>query len=359
MKQFLGDQIPIFCSLYRGGTSKAVFFLKQDLPEREEDRARLLLKIMGSPDPRQIDGLGGADPLTSRVGIVNRDASGIIHFQFALVHIKEPIVEFHGFCGNTLAAVGPFAINEGLVEAEEPMSRVTIWDANTNMHLLAEVLTLKGGARAKGDCHIDGVPHSGSPITLRLLRPTSMTGRLLPTGSLCDILETSFGSIEASLIDCVDPVVFVKAEAIALRGDETAAQLDKDEEVLNKLEELRQMGAKKMQMACSGYLPKIVFVALGPRPGEVVARMLSLGKMHKAYAVSCGFCTAVAAQLPGTLVNRMSHSTMHQNRIVIHHPLGQMEVGIKVSPSDPFSIEELSVLRTARCLMRGQVFIPK
>lgn len=345
------DQIAIPCSIYRGGTSKGALFLKKELPQEKKKLSSLLLKIMGSPDVRQIDGLGGADPLTSRVGIISKNSSGEIAFEFALVHVKEPIVEFRGFCGNLISAVGPFALSQGLIEAAEPITQVPIFDVNTQIQVIAEVETKKGKPLTKGDFFLSGVPNPGSKILLRFLKPggTSLAS-MLPTGNPCDFLDTSFGRLSVSLVDCMAPSVFVKACDLSLQGNETPQELEKNQTALHRLEEIRLLGAQKMKVDFSGYLPKVVFISSHPQPGAIYARMLALKSMHKAYAVSCGACTAAAAFLSGTIVNQMVTA---KNSLRIYHPQGSMEIGVKMSSY----IEEISLLRTARCLMCGVAYL--
>ena len=355
-----GDQIGIPCSLYRGGTSKGVFFMQNDLPKDKRKQINILLKVMGSPDHRQIDGLGGADPLTSRIGIISKNASsGKIEFQFGLVHIKAPVVDLEGFCGNMIAAVGPFAINQGLIPIQEPLTTVPIFDINTQMDVVAEVKIKKRKAESSGDFHIAGVPYPGSKIKLHFCRPCGLSLKpLLPTGQVRDVLETSFGNIEVSLIYCIDPVIFVHAQSMGLQGKEMPEHFSKIPGIFQKLEELRQLGSQKMNLAYRSYLPKIALIAAHPERGTLYARMLSLGSIHKAFAVSCASCAAAAACLRGSLAHELAHWKGKTNQLIIDHPQGKMEVGITMSHDQSY-IEEISIDRTARCLMNGNVYLSK
>ena len=348
------DQIAIPCSIYRGGTSKAVLFLASDLPSDIEKRKDILLRVMGSPDIRQIDGLGGADPLTSRVGIISQGASDVIRFHFALVHIKKPIVEFEGFCGNIISAVAPFAISQGLIQGVEPLTHVSIYDVNTKIGVTADVAVKDGEPLSKGDYHIAGVPRGGSKIALHFHHPCQHVV-LLPSHQACDVLHTTFGMIEVSLIHCIDPVVFVRACDVGLQGDERPDQLATNRDSLEKLEELRRLGAQKMGIPCSGSLPKVVFIAPSTKQGSLQARMLALGMMHKAYAISCGSCTAAAAFVSGSLVNQIVKTPV--DSITIHHPQGDMEIGVRKKVQNLLDIEEIIVYRTARLIMQGHVYI--
>ncbi len=349
-----GDQLSIPCSIYRGGTSKAVFFLASDLPSDPEEKTSVLLRVMGSPDVRQIDGLGGADPLTSRIGIIHKGSSGLIQFQFALVHIKDPIVEFKGFCGNIISAAGPFAISSGLVQSTNSLTQVLIHDINTNMRITAEVPVEKSIPLTKGTFSIAGVPNTGSKISLHFHDPNQTTP-ILPTDKASEKLKTTFGDIDVSLIHCIAPVVFVRAQDLGLSGNEQPDQLKNYIGITDKLEELRSLGAQKMGIPYSGYLPKIVFISSSKKKSSLTARMLSLRVMHKAYAISCGCCTAAAAVIPDSLVNQMVKEP--SSAIIIHHPQGDLEINVKKSSGKFPYIEEITVYRTARLIMQGTVYI--
>ena len=319
------------CSIYRGGTSKGVLFLRDDLPRDEVELKRVLMRVMGSPDKRQIDGLGGGDPLTSRIGMIRMGER--VEYQFALVHVEKAQVDISGSCGNLMTAVGLFAVQEGLVAATGDLTQVPILDVNTGMEAVVDVPTGDGVALLEGDFHIDGTPNPGPRIDLRFLYPDGLlTGKVLPTGNAVDTI----GDLEVSLVDSMAPAVFVRAADLGLRGDEAPGELGSD--VLERLESLRVEGAKMMGIEVNGYVPKVVFVA-----GRN-ARMMALGKMHKAFAVSTAVCTAKAAKLSGTVVDEVAG-----DEVVICHPAGQMEVRV--------CGDEVVVPRTARRLMRGTVYI--
>lgn len=358
MSPFFGDQQAIPCSLYRGGTSKAVLFLESDLPQNLEERKSVLLQVMGSPDERQIDGLGGADPLTSRVGIVSKDQQGNILFQFALVHPKAPIVEFNGLCGNILSAVGPFAIAQKLIKAIEPMTQVPIIDLNTGIKLIAEVPIKNEYPLSHGNFYISGVPNPGAKIKLNFYASfSSPSQKILPTGNTQDILQTSRGPLRVSLVHCIDPVVFVKAEDIGLTGYETPAQLQANKQALYLLEEIRLLGSKQMDIPYEGSLPKVIFITPSPKPLHIVARMIVLQSMHKVFAVSSSACLGAAAMIKGTIIYEAIKPKPDCSSIYIEHPSGELEVGLKFSTEH--SIEEISIYRTARCIMSGSVYILK
>lgn len=339
-----GGQRSVPCSIYRGGTSKAVLFCGKDLPKDPQERTEVLLKIMGSPDPRQIDGLGGADPLTSRVGIVSssKDPTIDIEYQFAFVHIEKAQVDFESFCGNVLSGAVAFAVEEGFVPIVSPETCLRVLDLNTKILVEARVPVLEGKVK------------NNEPMLLSLQSPAgTFTGKLLPTGNPIDVLETSLGPIQASLVDCVDPVVFVRARDLGLRGNESPKELEGGA-ICQKLEELRLLGAQKIGTPYVPLLPKIVFVS---PPGEamegVVVRMLAAQRPHKAYGVSCGICTVAAARIPGSLVNEM-YQGPQQGKMILHHPTGTMRLEPVFHQG---TLERVSIERTARCLMKGQAVI--
>lgn len=342
------------CIIMRGGSSKGLFFHKKDLPSSSQELQSVLLRAMGSPDPRQIDGLGGADPLTSRVGIIapSHRPDADVEFQFALVHIKEPIVEFKGTCGNMMSAVGPFAIDEGLVQAKDPLTPVRIYDVNTQKIILANVPTKQGKAQVEGPYALPGVPGTGARIDLHFYQPEGThTGKLLPTGRARESLSTPLGNFEVSLVDAIAPVVFVRAKDLDLLGTEKPQDIDSKTDVLQVLEAIRKAAAERMQLEESAFLPKVVFVSPS-KEFTLNARMMALGKMHKAYAVSCGICTAIASLLPDTLVYECARQQGDLVRIA--HPAGTIDVGVRFSGK---TVKEVLIPRTARRILKGTLYI--
>lgn len=345
--------IQIRCVIMRGGTSKGIYLHEKDLPKESDNRKKWILSLFGSPDPRQIDGLGGADPLTSRVAIISpskrKDAD--VEYTFGLVHIREPIVDFQGTCGNLLSGVGPFAIDEGLVAIQEPETVVRIFDTNTKQLIHATVPVIGRKAAVLGLERIPGVPHPGAPIRLNFLNCAgSSTGKLLPTGKAVEKLN----DYTVSIVDAANVVVFVLAKEIGLSGDETAAQIDADTNLLVRMEELRNAAGTLLKIPSSGVIPKIAIVSPShSNDSDVTARMLALGKTHKAYAVSVGLCTAIAAHIPETVVQQCCNEPQLTFRIA--HPSGIMEVRAKVERG---KIIEASIIRTARRLMDGHAYLP-
>jgi len=370
----------------RGGTSKGLFFHEHDLPQDPEIRDRVILAAYGSPDPncRQIDGVGGAVSTTSKIGIISKskDPSYDVVYQFGQVSIEKPIVEYQGNCGNMSAAVGPFAVDEYLVRAEEPVTQVRIHQKNTNKLIVADVPVKEGCHDEEGECFIDGVPCAGSRITLRFCDPGgSLTGRLFPTGNLKDNLEIpGIGPVELSIIDAANPVVLISASEIGLTGIEIE-EVDQSDIIRKKLEAIRSSAAVRLGFATtaeettqrSRSVPKIAFVApsqpytdLCSRVVEkenidLVARIMSMGTLHKSYAVSGAIATIGAALIEGTVVNEMLNSENTTKEILrIGHPGGIIEVGAKIKKQgNAYEYKEAIVIRTARRLMEGNVLVPE
>lgn len=370
----------------RGGTSKAVFFHDHDLPKDPEIRDRVILAAYGSPDPnrRQIDGMGGAVSVTSKVAIISRseDPDYDVVYNFGQVSIDRPIVDYKGNCGNISSAVGPFAVDEGLVKIEEPMTRVRIYQKNTEKLILAEVPVRNGRFDEEGEYMIAGVPGSGSKITLRFSDPGgSVTGRLFPTGSLVDTLDVpGVGSVNLTIMDAANPVVLVPAQAIGLSGIEIE-EIENSESIRAKLEAIRSLAAVKIGLVKtpeeatlrSQAVPKIAFVApsrkyktlggmtIKTNEIDLVARIMSMGTLHRSYAVSGAIATAGTARIEGTVVREMLNPKAANKEVLrIGHPGGIIEIGAKVEKNgDLYEYKEAALGRTARRLMEGYVLVPQ
>lgn len=379
-------QCRIRAVVMRGGTSRAVFFHRDDLPADPEIRDRVILTIYGGGDPhgRQIDGLGGATSVTSKTAIIGPPSvpDADVDYTFGQVSVTGPLIDYGGNCGNISSAVGPFAIEEGLVRATDPMTKVRIWQTNTRKRIIAHVPTAGGLPRAEGDYAIDGIPGSGAMILLEFLHPGgSMTGRLLPTGRPADSLEVpGVGTVMVSFVDAANPVVFVRPADLGLTGLETADRVDGDPELLARIEAVRAHAAVRIGLArttseataTSPGIPKIAFVtspksyaASGGRTVsaeqiDLAGRIMTMGRLHRAYALTGGICTAVAAQVDGTLVHEAARAGDSGERTVrIGHPSGIMEVGVDVRPRDGgWVVEKVTTRRTARRLMEGMALVP-
>jgi len=370
----------------RGGTSRAVFFHKHHLPEDRALRDRVMLAIFGGGDPygRQIDGLGGAVSTTSKAAIIGPASApdADVDYTFGQVSVNTPLVDYGGNCGNISSAVGPFAIEEGLVPATDPVTTVRIWQTNTQKRIIARVPTSGRLPQVEGEYAIDGVPGTGAMIVLEFLDPGgSMTGRLLPTGRSTDDLEIDgLGRITVSLVDAANPLVFVNPADLGLTGLEMPERVDADPTLLATIEAVRAHAAVRMGLArtpaeataSSPGVPKLAFVVtpasytstkgspVNAEGTDVVGRIMSMGRLHRSYALTGAICTAVAAQVEGTLVHAVARPGASGERTVrIGHPAGIIEVGAKVVRRDGTWIAEKVVTRrTARRLMEGMALVP-
>lgn len=370
----------------RGGTSKGLFFHRHHLPQEEVLRDLVILAAYGSPDPsgRQPDGLGGGTSVTNKVAIIGPSKSPGHHvdYLFGQVSVDRPQVSYKGSCGNMCAAVGPFVLEEGLVAAEEPVTVVRIYQVNTGKTILAEVPVRDGSYDPHGDYKIDGVPGTGSRINLRFLNPEgSMTGALLPTGRERDVLEVrGLGEVEVSIVDAGNPVVFVKACDLGLEGKEID-RLEKDQELKARIESIRGEAAVVLGMVESPQeaarwlqsVPKIALVSaacdyrslsgrlITEGETDLSVRMMSMGGLHKALAVTVAICTAGAVMIPGTLVHEVARKDRTEGRKVrIGHPSGVLEIeAFLEKDAGSYKYREAVVGRTARRLMEGFVCVPK
>lgn len=373
------------CVYMRGGTSKALFFRDEDLPKDEAARDRVILSAFGSPDRRQIDGMGGANTSTSKVAILKKsERPGIdVDYDFGQVDINAPIVGKTMNCGNISSAVGPYAVDEGLVEAVEPITEVHIFNTNTQKEIIAQVPVQDGRAVTEGDFRIDGVPGSGAKITLKFVSPQgAASGRLLPTGHARDVIELEGQRYEYSFVDSANPVIFVHPEDFGVTGTETPAQfnaLPNCSEICRKLEIIRGTGAILLGFAKdledarinSQTLPKIAFVT---RPAEyttgsgktissgqidLVGRLFSVNmKMIDAYMGTGAICTITAANTPGTIVNEIVHGGP-VSHLRIGHPWGVMDAyaDLDKRPDGTYSLLSGNLDRTARRIMDGYVYV--
>ncbi|WP_226920815.1 2-methylaconitate cis-trans isomerase PrpF family protein [Georgenia subflava] len=370
--------------IMRGGTSKAVFFHERDLPADPAERDRFILAAYGSPDPyrRQIDGLGGATSTTSKVAVISdgRDRGVDVLYDFGQVSIDSALVDRRGNCGNISSAVGPFAVDEGLVEATDPVTIVRFLNTNTNKVIVAHVPTRDGRFHPVGDFELPGVPGTGARIQLDYVEPGgSVTGKLLPTGNVRDELEVpGLGTVEVSLVDAANPLVFVRWEALGLTGQENPEEIDADPALLGRIESVRAHAAVLSGITETPEeathevpsVPKLAFVGPpqdyllsngSPQSGEgtsLRAAMMSMGRVHRSYALTGGICTAVAAGLPGTLVNEVAGE--RSVPCLIGHPAGVLELSADVArqPDGTFSVPSVAGYRTARRLMEGTVLVP-
>jgi 4-oxalomesaconate tautomerase len=346
----------------RGGTSKGPFFLASDLPSDTELRNRVLLAAMGSPDIRQIDGIGGADPLTSKVAIVSRSSRpGIeVDYLFAQVSIDRPLVDVTPNCGNMLAGVGPFAIERGLVPASAPFTPVTIYMVNTGNVAVAHVPTPEGQVTYEGDASVAGVPGLSAPIRIDFLNTAgSVCGLMLPTGHTLDRID----GVEATLIDNGMPVVVMRAADLGKTGHETPAELDADREFKERLEQIRIIAGERMGLGDvrTKVVPKMTLIAPPREGGSLITRTFIPHKCHAAIGVLGAVTVGTACVLPGSVATGMiSTPNGSVKRLSVEHPTGELSVELEVASAggaDP-KVVRASLIRTARALFRGEVLIP-
>lgn len=368
--------------LMRGGTSKGLFIHESDLPTDPRLRDAFILAAYGSPDPygRQTDGVGGGTSVTSKLAIVGdgRPYGVDVTYEFGQVAIDRPLVDRRGTCGNMSTAIGPFAIEEGLVEATGPITAVRILNTNTNKVVVAYVPTPNGSYDPVGEHRIPGVGGTGSAVRIDYLDPAgSVSGALFPTGNPKDVLEVEgVGSVEVSIVDAANPLVFVRWEAFGLDGTEPPERIDADPELLHRVEAVRASAAVAAGLASttdeatrlSPSIPKLAFVG---RPvayrltdgteqaaaeTTVRAATMSMGRMHRSFPVTGALCLAVAAKAGATIVAEVSDEG---DTARIGHPSGVTAATAEVTPSgDGWDVARAGVYSTARRLMEGTVVVP-
>jgi 2-methylaconitate cis-trans-isomerase PrpF len=379
-------QVKVPAVFMRGGTSRAVFF-REDvmLPYDHATRERIILAALGSPDPdgRQIDGLGGGISSLSKAAIIGRSAAADsdVTFNFAQVDVRRPFVDWSGTCGNMSAAVGPFAIDEGLVAAVEPVTQVRVLATNTGKRYIAHVPVQDGMPAVEGDFTIAGVPAPGARIALEYLEPGgTLGGKLLPTGAARQTLTLADGrQVTVSIVDAAIPMVYVRAAELAVDATRLAPDLDSDRALQTLLEEIRCQGAVLLGLADSveqahtqvQAIPKIALVAppasytssggktIASEHIDLLARAISMRNTHRTFPATSSMCTAVAAAIPDTVVHEVGRAAAPE-RLRIGHPAGVMEIGAKVSQRGAaWHADSVTTQRTARRIMEGSVLVPQ
>ena len=369
----------IRAAFYRGGTSKAVVFNGADLPADRETRDRIFLHVLGSPDPygRQLNGMGGGISSLSKVVIVepSTHAKADVDYTFVQIAVGAPVADYGSACGNMSSAVGPFAVDEGLVAATDGTIHVRIHNTNTGQIYLSEFAVKDGKALEGGDFDIPGVAQSGARIKLDFLDPAgSITGKLLPTGNAVDRLDIDgIGPVEVSMVDAANPVAFVRAEAFGLTATETPTELDANSDVMNRLDTVRRHAAVAMGMAETPQQtklsnPKIAivgpsapFTALDGRTydattHDVCIRLISMGNFHRAVTLTGAMCVAVAAKVTGSIV---ADAARTDGTLKIGNPSGVLPVEADVT-SDGTGYQAISAttFRTQRRMMEGNLLYP-
>lgn len=354
-------QTAIPCTLMRGGTSKGPFFLASHLPADIPTRDRLLLAVMGSPDIRQIDGLGGADSLTSKVAVIGPatrpDAD--VDYLFLQVVVNEPRVDASQNCGNMLAGVGPFAIENGLVPAAADRTRVRIHMVNTQSIAVADVLTPGGVVQYDGDAAIDGVPGTAAPILLDFLDIAgSSCGALLPTGNALDVIE----GVQVTLIDNGMPVVLMRAADLGKTGGESPAELEGDTALKARVEAIRLEAGRRMNLGdvTRKTVPKMCLISSPRAGGALCTRNFIPHTVHKAIGVFGAVSVATACVVPGSVTSEIARITSSgkSRRLDVEHPTGFFTVEMDVETTGgEVRVERAALLRTARKIMSGEAFV--
>lgn len=385
-------QIKVPATYMRGGTSKGVFFARPDLPHFAQEagplRDALLLRVIGSPDPyaKQTDGMGGATSSTSKTVIVDRSSRDDhdVDYLFGQVAIDKPFVDWSGNCGNLTAAVGAFAIAQGMVndpllEAKgNGVVTVKIWQVNIQKTIVAHIPVTQGAVQETGDFELDGVTFPAAEVVVEFLDPADASGALFPTGNIVDTLTTpEFGAIPATMINAGIPTIFVNADDIGYVGTELQADINEDKSALAKFESLRAHGAVAMglisdvkEAEARQHTPKIAFVAkpkdyqassgkaINAPDIDVLVRALSMGKLHHAMMGTAAVAIATAAAIPGTLVN-LAAGGGDRNSVNFGHPSGTLKVGAAAESVDgQWQVTKAVMSRSARILMDGNVHVP-
>ncbi|WP_232477763.1 2-methylaconitate cis-trans isomerase PrpF [Caballeronia calidae] len=373
----------------RGGTSKGVFFRDDWLPATPAARDRILMRVIGSPDPygQQIDGMGGATSSTSKVVIVGPSSREDcdVDYRFGQVAIDKPVVDWSGNCGNLTSAVGPFAIAQGLVTApRDGIAIVRIWQANIGAKIVAHVPMKNGEVVEEGDFELDGVTFPAAEIKIEFLDPggdgdgDAAGGAMFPTGNAVDVLDVpGVGPIEMTMINAGNPAIFIDAASLGLKGNELQRDVNGEPALLKKAEAIRAHASVRMGLAKTAevatqlrpHTPKLAFVA---KPASYVAssgkpidadtldinaRIFSMGKLHHAMTGTGAVAIAVAAVIPGTVVNRLVPQSTGSVRF--GHPSGSLQVGAQARQKDgAWTVTKAIMSRSARRLMEGSVLVP-
>lgn len=377
-------QLSLPAVFMRGGTSKALMVHRRDLPASQDDWAPIFLAAMGSPDPygRQLDGMGGGVSSLSKVCIIgpSEHPDADVDYTFAQVMVKDARVDYRGNCGNMSAAVGPFAVDQGLVPATDQRTTVRILNTNTQKIIHSTFATANGRARYSGDQTIPGVSGSGSPIKLDFIDPGgATTGRLLPTGNVTDTLDIpGLGKLEVSMVDAANAAVFVRAADVGLSGLELPDELESRPDVLARLDDIRVHASVRMGIApdidSARRITIVPFIGIVSAPADnptlsgetvsahdidLVARVISNGQPHRALPLTVSLCTAVAARLQGSIPAQAVSDKADPETLRLGMPSGILTVGADVTQdNDQWLARSGSFYRTARLLFDGRVWVP-
>ncbi|MDC0430870.1 2-methylaconitate cis-trans isomerase PrpF [Candidatus Thioglobus sp.] len=383
-------QIKISATYMRGGTSKGVFFNLEDIPEACKvagpARDAMLLRVIGSPDPyaKQTDGMGGATSSTSKTVILSKSLKDDhdVDYLFGQVSINKPFVDWSGNCGNLTAAVGSFAISNGLVDADcviqNGITTVRIWQANINKTIIAKVPMTNGMVQETGDFELDGVTFPAAEVQVEFISPVDAGDAMFPTGNLIDDLEVpGVGTFKATMINAGIPTIFLNADSINYTGTELQSDINGNEKALTMFESIRAYGAIKMglinsieQAASRQHTPKVAFVGkaksyicssgkeISANDIDLNVRALSMGLLHHAMMGTAAVAIGTAATIPGTLVNLAAGGGKREN-VTFGHPSGSLKVGAEaMQDNGDWTVNKVVMSRSARVLMEGAVHVP-
>lgn len=362
----------------RGGTSKGIILRADTLPADPAIRDSIILKIFGSPDRRQIDGLAGADPLTSKLALIGPPSrpDADIDYTFADVLIEQPVVDYSGYCGNVTSAVAAYAVDEGFVAPTEPMTFVRIHNTNTRRIIKATVMVKDGRAADEGSVELAGVPGTSAPIHLDFADTAgSISGKLLPAGMTVELQGSK--PVTATILDVGNPLVFVRAEDFDVSTSESVDEINARRDLLELLDRLRVQGAEYLGLlkhgkATSASVPSVALVAgpagykaygsgqsISPDNMDFWCREIFMGSVHKAIGVSETVCATVAALIPGSVVHDVARRGTGRNGIVrLGHPSGVIEAQVEVDTTGESPVlRKVSVVRTARRILDGNVYV--
>jgi 4-oxalomesaconate tautomerase len=343
----------------RGGTSKGLVFSASDLPSDPKVRDRVLLRAMGSPDARQIDGLGGATPVTSKVAIVSpsKDSWAQVDYLFAQVSVDKPLVDLRPTCGNMLAAVSAYAVEMRMVPVDPTSTRLRIHAVNTGGKIEALVSTPGGTVDYGGDASIDGVPGTAAPIFLSFREIVgSKTGMLLPTGRPVDIVN----GIRVTCLDVAMPMVLIRAQDVGKTGQESPGELQADRAFMQRIEAIRLDAGRKMGMGdvSKSVIPKLAILSVSKAGGTIASRYFTPDKVHPTHAVTGAICVCTAARMRGTVAYEIANPRPPSEQVSVEHPSGNLSMKLETVTDPEFNVLSATLERTARKLMSGHIFVP-
>ncbi len=357
VKTLAANEIP--CTYMRGGTSKGPFFDMRDLPSDVKKRNEILLKVMGSPDATQIDGLGGTVTVTSKVVMAQPSTrKGIdVDYLFAQIDIENPVVDTTPPCGNMMAGVGPFAIEKGWVKVTIPETKVMVYNINTKSIIEEIVQTPKGVVEYNGNMKIDGVPGSAAPVVMNLFDQVGgKTGKLMPTG----VIREKIQGIDVTLLDAGSTMMLLKASDLGMDGTEGVDFFEKNKDLMKKIESMRMEAGQRMGLGdvSNSVLPKVGILSKPRGNGNITSRYLTPKTLHPSHAVTGAICIGTALKIKGSVAAEVGKSNgLPSEMIVVEHPAGVIEVNIEIEQKgETINVKKAGTVRTVRKIMSGSVF---